>query len=160
MNIVQLFISLGFSQLLIAAKLSKPADAEMSNPLFGNNYWIVESSTIHPALDLDMDGKPDTDVLILQEPCDRDDADLFRADGVILTDWGNIRCDEEEEGITETGTWKFNPQKQILTIKKDHSRKLMEAKLIQKTSNQLTFTAHHKSSKSEHVITLKLKRKL
>ncbi len=157
---MKLIISLGISQLLLITKANERAETKINNHVFGKHYWIVESSTIVPALDVDMDGIPDTNLLIMQETCERDDADFFREDGVILTHWGEMLCDDEEEEISETGTWKFNNEKQLLTIKKDHSRKLMEAKLVKKTSNQLVFSSNHKSSKSDHVITLKLKRKL
>lgn len=120
---------------------------------FGDGYWILKSVTIHPALDVDMDGKPDTDLLILREACERDDASKYESDGLIRTDHGPTRCDDEEEREEETGTWSYDATTKILTMDHYDTDKPMTATVTSASSKQVVLTSRHESAYGTHMIT-------
>lgn len=85
-------------------------------PSFSGKYWLLESSSIVPAADMNGDGKPDADLRDIMEDCDKDDAEMFRSDGKLMTHHGTNKCSGDEEEIVELGTWKYDPAaKQITT---------------------------------------------
>lgn len=119
---------------------------------FGNKFWIITSTTIDPALDLDLDGKPDTDVLKMVPACERDDADQFREDGTIVTNRGKLSCDEDEENEEETGTWSYDAKAKKMTTHKHDSRRPVEMILVEQSPSKLVFTSAHKSARGNHTI--------
>ncbi|WP_158624913.1 hypothetical protein [Gynurincola endophyticus] len=123
---------------------------------FGNKYWLIESSTIQPALDVNMDGKPDTDLLVIREVCEKDDADLFREDGIIITHRGKVLCDEYEEE-EETGTWLYDAKTKKMTVKKDESRKSIEYTVKEANANRIVLITQYKSANNIHTITTTFK---
>ncbi|MFC3196028.1 hypothetical protein ACFOET_00245 [Parapedobacter deserti] len=126
---------------------------------FGSHYWVVASSTIQPALDVDMDGKPDTDLLILIPPCERDDADRYLDDGTILTSRGSASCEADEEEEEETGTWSYDPTTKTLLFEKYDGGKPVEARLASASASQIVLITNHQSSKGTHTIRTTLKSK-
>ncbi|MCL4642122.1 MULTISPECIES: hypothetical protein [Olivibacter] len=119
---------------------------------FGNQHWTMQAASIQPAIDLNADGKLDTDLMILIRPCERDDADLFRADGFIITHRGATSCEEDEGKVEETGTWAYNPSTKTLIMERYDGSKPIEGKLETITPNKITFVSTHQSSKGKHTI--------
>lgn len=130
-----------------------------SSSPFGNKYWLIESSTIYPALDINQDGRPDTDLSAYREACEKDDADLFKEDGTIITNRGKVVCDEYDKQEEKTGTWLYDPATKKLTIKKDESRKAAEYTVKEASANRVVLVTEHKSSKNVHTITTVFKAK-
>lgn len=102
---------------LIGSAAGRPGSAEsQAQGAFTGKYWVLTSFTANPAIDWDMDGAPETDILAKLEPCERDDAMMFRKDNKVLSHQGNISCDEDEEKETEMGEWKYTPATKQLTV--------------------------------------------
>ncbi|SEL52826.1 hypothetical protein [Parapedobacter koreensis] len=144
--------------LAAAGRRNIPAVPIQDSP-FGNQYWMVASATIHPALDVDLDGKADTDLLLLVPPCERDDADRYLDDGTILTNRGPVNCDEDEEREEETGTWSYDPATKTLVMEKYDGSQPVEAHLESASAQQIVFVAKHRSSGATHIIRTTLKTK-
>lgn len=126
--------------------------AKTQKSIFGNRRWAVASSTIQPALDVDMDGKPDTDLTILLPRCEKDDTERYREDGIIETNRGRIKCDEDEEQEEETGTWSYDEASKTLTLDRYDSRKPVKGKVISVSASEVVFTVAHQSSAGKHTI--------
>ncbi|MDN3725334.1 hypothetical protein QRD02_13180 [Aequorivita sp. SDUM287046] len=93
---------------------------------FGDYYWTLASLTISPAVDVDMDGKVDTDLLFLIPPCERDDTYRYQNDGTIIVNRGKIQCEDDEEKIEEVGTWSYDKKTKKLILDKYDTRKNTE----------------------------------
>jgi hypothetical protein len=119
---------------------------------FGSKRWYVYANTIHPALDFNMDGKKDTDLIQLMEPCERDDSAFYAPDGTVTTFRGRLRCDEEEEDEEETGTWRYDPKTKILTLHSYDSRKAIVATVVRSTASEIELLSEHRSSAGIHTI--------
>lgn len=145
-------LSLGKSEL-------RDTELQTSSP-FGTHFWVVSSSTVHPALDIDGDGKPDTDLLNVVPDCELDDADRYQSDGTILTDYGRHGCDEEQEQQEESGTWLYDAASKMLTMEKYDGGGSIQAKLESTSGTELVFVSELRSSKGVHTIrtTLKIKK--
>jgi hypothetical protein len=142
--------------ILSGASWSNGAMTAAQNSPFGDHFWVLTSATIHPALDVDMDGKPDTDLIILRESCEHDDASKYRSDGVIVTDHGPAKCDEEERE-EETGTWSYDSSTKAVTMDHYDSDKPMIATVVSSSSTQLVLISSHESASGTHTITTTLK---
>lgn len=147
--------NLSFLLLLIAVGFTH---VNQQTP-FGDHYWTIESATIQPALDLDMDGKPDTDLLSIVPTCERDDADLFKPGGQLYTHRGTARCDEEEELEEETGTWTFLDKSKRLIVERFDGNKPQEMTLVESKADRLIFQSTHESSIGKHTIRTTFRRK-
>lgn len=83
---------------------------------FSDKYWVLESSSIVPAADLNLDGKPDASLFEIMEECDKDDAEMFKSNGKYMTHHGNNKCNSDEEEVIESGTWKYDAAAKKITI--------------------------------------------
>lgn len=146
-----------FLKLIIALAICISLQASQYSSPFGNKYWIIESSTIEPALDLDLDGKPDTDILKITPACEKDDARLFRADGIIITNRGKVSCEEDEETEEETGEWTYEASSKKLTMHNFESRKPVITTLTEISANRIVTVS--KNANGKHTIKTVLKAK-
>jgi len=116
---------------------------------FSDKYWVLESSSIVPAADLNLDGKPDATLFAIMEECDKDDAEMFKSNGKMMTHHGNNKCNDNEDEVTETGTWTYAPatkqitihqidveQPQIATIKELSSNKMVAVREFTDTNGK------------------------
>lgn len=90
-------------------------NAPKQQPAFSDKYWMLESSSIVPAVDMNLDGKPDNDLASIMEECDKDDAEMFKSDGKVITHHGTKKCDEDEAVVIESGVWKYDPATKQIT---------------------------------------------
>lgn len=120
---------------------------------FADKYWVLESSVVEPAIDLNMDGKADTDIRVMLEKCDLDDAEMFKSDGKLLKDFGASKCDEEETNGKEVGNWKFDPATKQITSKHDDTEKPQVVTVKEVSGNKMVVTYKFTSSKGDHTIT-------
>lgn len=61
--------------------------------LLTGSPWVRTSLVSTPAYDWYGDGVSDTDVLSILHPCEKDNLDIYRPDGVFVTDEGPTKCD-------------------------------------------------------------------
>lgn len=120
---------------------------------FADKFWKLESSVVSPAIDLNMDGKADSDIRIMLEDCEKDDAEMYKTGGTVMKDEGANKCDEEEEAIFESGTWKYNAGTKQLTIKHHDTRKPQTMTVKEVSGNKMVVVSEFTSSKGKHSIT-------
>src|SRR5690606_49768 len=122
---------------LFVALVSLVTSASAQDNPFGNRFWTIASVTINPPLDVDLDGKPDTDLLILVPTCEKDDAERYQDDGLIIIDRGTKLCEGEDEKIEEFGTWSFNDKTKELIIDHYDSEKAIVTKVQSASSSEI-----------------------
>lgn len=126
---------------------------------FTDKYWHLESSTVSPAIDLNMDGKEDTDIRVMLQDCEKDDAEMFRKDGKVMKDEGAAKCDEEEEAISESGAWTYNAATRQLTVKHHDTNKPQTLTVKEVSGNRMVLSYDFSSTKGKHNITAVYKAK-
>lgn len=126
----------------------------VQQPSFSDKYWVMESSTIVPAADMNGDGKPDADLRDILEDCDKDDAEMFRSDGKLMTHHGTKKCDSDEEEITEMGTWKYDPATKQITTNQDGMAKPHVVTIKELTASKMVATFDFTSTDGQkHTVT-------
>ena len=140
--------------ILISASLvtafTLPADQKAS---FADKYWKFESSVVSPAIDLDMDGKADTDIRVMLEDCEKDDAEMYKTGGTVMKHEGANKCDEEDESVSESGSWEYNATTKQLTVKHHNTDKPQTMTVKEVSGNKMVVTSTFTSSKGKHNIT-------
>lgn len=136
----------------ISTSFTQPAASSQHAPFTGK-YWLLESSTVSPAIDLNMDGKPDTDIRVMQEDCEKDDAEMYKSDGKLMKNNGSRKCDDEEEAVEESGTWKYNAATKEITVHHYNTEKPQTVILKEVSGNKMVLSYTFKSTKATHIIT-------
>ncbi|WP_127124399.1 lipocalin family protein [Pseudoflavitalea rhizosphaerae] len=134
----------------IATAFTIPADQKAP---FADKYWILESSVVSPAIDLNMDGKADTDIRVMLEDCEKDDAEMYKTGGTVMKHEGASKCDEEEETVTESGNWKYNAGTKQLTVKHHDTDKPQTMTVKEVSGNKMVVTTTFTSGKGKHNVT-------
>lgn len=118
---------------------------------FADKYWKISTITVSPAVDLDLDGKPDTDMRILIEDCDKDNAEMYHSNKKIIEHVGKVRCDEYDEEIVEKGTWKYDAATQKLTMDmKDTGRQVVT--VVEAASRRLVLHYPFMAKDGKHLV--------
>lgn len=121
---------------------------------FSDKYWILESSSIVPAADLNLDGKPDADLHAIMEECDKDDAEMFKSNGKLMTHHGNNKCNDDEEEVIESGTWKYDAAAKQITILQADVEKQLVTTIKELTANKMVAVQEFTDADGKkHVIT-------
>jgi len=126
---------------------------------FTGKYWVLESSTVVPAVDLTMDGKPDSDIRVMMAKCELDDAEMYKTDGKIMKDQGAKKCEEDDEQVEEVGTWKYDAGKKQFTKKHYDTDKPQVVTLKEISATKMVLTYVFKSAKGSHTATAVYKTK-
>lgn len=126
---------------------------------FADKFWKLESSVVAPAIDLDMDGKADTDIRVMMEDCEKDDAEMYKTGGKVMKHNGTNKCEEEDEAVVESGTWEYNATTKQLTIKHHDTRKAQTATIKEVSGNRMIVVSSFTSAKGKHTITAVYKAK-
>lgn len=124
---------------------------------FGDKYWAVASLTISPAVDVDLDGKLDSDLRFLIPPCERDDIHRYQNDGTIITNRREIQCEDDEEKIEEVGTWTYDKNTKKLIIDKYETEKIEEAIVEVLSASKIVYVTKIVSSFGNHTVRATLK---
>ena len=122
------------------------------NEAFTDKYWKLETITVSPAVDLDMDGKPDTDMRILLADCQKDDAEMYKSNNKVMKHEGSEKCDEEDPQESEVGTWKYDVSTKKLTLNKTDYNKPEVLTVKEVSSGKLVLTGTFRSKNTEHLI--------
>ena len=109
--------------LLSATSCKKDPDAiQPGNPggfvaTFEGVRWQIANIILDPAIDIDGDGKPESDVTnLLFRPCDLDNTLVFERGGNFSSDNGKLSCDDDEPAPTKPGTWTYDSATKKLRI--------------------------------------------
>ncbi|WP_315823553.1 hypothetical protein [Paraflavitalea speifideaquila] len=120
----------------------------------------MESSTVVPAVDLNMDGKPDKDIRVMMEDCDLDDGEMYKTNGKTMKDNGRNKCDEEDEQVVESGTWTYDAASKQITVHHYNTDKPQTHTLKEISGSRMVLTYTFKTPKgSSHTITAVLRAK-
>lgn len=142
--------------VLVFTSFGRPAATNQKAP-FADKYWILESSTVVPAIDLNMDGKPDNDIRVMLEDCNKDDAEMYKTGGKLMRHNGTKKCDDEEELVEESGTWVYNADTKQITSHHYDTEKPQTVNVKEVSANRMVLTYVFKSAKGNHTITAVLK---
>lgn len=90
--------------VLFATSCKKETDVQPGNgnpdPAFVGVRWQMASFVLDPPIDLDGDGKPDSDLMAYLRPCDLDNTLVFERSGKVSGDNGKLRCDDDTDPNT------------------------------------------------------------
>lgn len=145
-NVVFLFF---YALILLAMLLSLACipsgtnDSKQSGS-FTNKSWKLHSLTVSPAIDWDLDGKKETDILAIMEACERDDLILMRNDNTIVRNAGKLKCDEDDEQEKQTGSWSYNKVSKKLVLKEESDAQVLS--VVESTGNKLVLTYSWKAT--------------
>ncbi|WP_300600209.1 hypothetical protein [Niabella sp.] len=103
----------------VSCKLQARNAPEEEAP-FTEKNWQLVSLTVHPAMDWDLDGEPETDIAGKLDLCERDDGLLFRSNRRVLRFYGAARCDDEA-AQKETGNWAYEAAQKRLTVNEENA---------------------------------------
>lgn len=113
--------------LLFATSCKTDPDPTPAGPSFVGKTYRIAAFTLNPALDLNGDGKPDTDLTILFDDCRKDDTVTFETGGKIKVGFGNKLCNDDDPNNRDGGTWTFDEGRKILkTVDKDDPTEITE----------------------------------
>src|SRR5919202_231454 len=122
MNALTTFRTLALAALLLTGAVACKKDQEGSSPTpdnspaFVGKKWKMVSFTLDNPIDFDGDGKLDSDLTAFLDECHKDDSVVFEADGKVMGDNGQQRCEADEQAVEQTNTWSFDAAKQVLSL--------------------------------------------
>ncbi|HVZ38448.1 MAG TPA: lipocalin family protein [Candidatus Kapabacteria bacterium] len=84
--------------------------------LLVDKTWKVTEVTSDPAVDLNGDGKANTDLIASGEipECQLDDTDVYHSDGTFEADHGALKCSPQERA-KDVGRWSFNADSTVIS---------------------------------------------
>ncbi|UFH54296.1 hypothetical protein [Spirosoma sp. KNUC1025] len=93
-----------------------------SEPAFVGKAMMMTSFQVNPAIDLDADGKLDTDLTIFLRDCDKDNTITFEKNGVMSGSNGQLSCssDEADPSAAKPSHWTYNESTKTIRIVKDN----------------------------------------
>ncbi|MDJ1467749.1 lipocalin family protein [Cytophagaceae bacterium DM2B3-1] len=100
---------------LASCKKDSEPDPSKNDPVFVGKRWKMSSMIVSPAVDLDGDGTADPDWLVFMPECAKDDITIFKSDGTIGGEAGQVCPDEEP--TSSTSTWTYDQNAKKFTIK-------------------------------------------
>lgn len=119
---------------------------------FTNKSWRLQALYVAPAVDWDLDGKKETDILAVLEDCEKDDLLILRSDKVVVRNAGKIKCDEEDDQEKQTGVWSFNQGSKKLVLKE--AGQAQELTIVEVNDNRLVLSYNwNATSGKAHKIT-------
>lgn len=80
--------------------------------------WQMAEFKLDPALDIDGDGKPDSDLMRFLRPCDLDNTIVFERSGRMSGDNGKVTCDDDhnDPAANKPGSWTYDNVTKLLRI--------------------------------------------
>ncbi|MBB5439491.1 hypothetical protein HDC92_003184 [Pedobacter sp. AK017] len=131
-----------------------PSDANgiKQSASFTGKSWKLHSLSVAPAIDWDVDGKKETDILAKMEDCEKDDLLLLRNDNTIVRNAGKLKCDQDDEQEKETGSWSYDKASKKLTIKEDNDAQVLN--VVESSGNRFVVTYTWKATNgTSHLMT-------
>jgi hypothetical protein len=101
----------GICMLLSACEDNNPTPVKSNLEILTSHKWILTSWTVEPALN----GL--TDLFADQHPCQADDIQTFKKNGLVEIDRGVSKCFPSESQIDTTTRWKIQDNMVILQFK-------------------------------------------
>lgn len=144
---INLMMVIGWSACTTSIGKNTVVEAE-----FTDRYWTLTGLTAEPALDWDLDGVTETDILEKLEDCERDDAIKFTSNHMVMEHSGEEQCDEEEDVERETGTWEYNDSlKTLAVITAGHEPQIYQ--IAEANGDRLVLLYRVEARSATHVLT-------
>lgn len=120
-------------------KTDDPAPSSKSRTeLLTTAHWQLIAGTIVPPITIDIFGQIITisDILEMEgsEPCNKDDFQIFSADGTITNDEGPTKCDPADPQTTSGGKWAWMENETKLRVIDDGDTTLITVTELTTTS--------------------------
>lgn len=107
-------------------------------PQFIDKTWEIDSWDLTTPVDIDDDGRVETDLMDLLDRCEEDNLITFSADGRLLESPGDDLCDDDEPGEKHTYNWSYERSSQTLTLKDPQTgKKTDEWEVVHQSDNRL-----------------------
>ncbi|GAB4025781.1 hypothetical protein [Spirosoma gilvum] len=113
------FMAAAATFILTAASYKLPSNSK-SLAFVGKNLSMA-SFQVSPAIDLDGDGKVDTDLMAFLRPCDKDNTLTFEENGKVSGNTGTLSCSSEESlpVVAKPSHWTYNEKTATIRIVSD-----------------------------------------
>ena len=134
-SIINAALGTALSLSILACKKDNENEGQDTHG-FTEKEWKLDAMTVSPAVDLDGDGVPDSDLIQFMDDCDKDDITIFRKNSKVITNYGPLKCDNESQE-EETGTWSYQESTKKLTLHEEGSS--LEVEVTESTSNRFAF---------------------
>ena len=102
--------------------------------------WKATSLTVSPAIDFNMDGTPDSDLMQFVDACSKDDITTFKTDKTYTEDEGATKCDPADPQVFATGNWTFNGDETAVTLTETGATQSDTYTIAELTENTLKYT--------------------
>lgn len=144
--------------ILTAASYKLPSNSK-SLAFTGKNLSMT-AFQVSPAIDLDGDGKVDTDLMAFLRPCDKDNTLTFEENGKLTGNTGALSCSSDESLpiVSRPSHWTYNEKTATIRIVSDKDAHLVsEWKVLEASAAgvkiEKTATEHNQTSTT--TVTLK-----
>ena len=132
---------LTFSVILALASCKKNDEVTPTgnnSPAFVDKKWKMTAFELTPAVDLDGDGTPDSDLMPYLDDCAKDDLIIFKKDGSLGGDPGAKLCPGDNTSGDVSGSWTYDKNTKMLKIiGNDGPNDLDEFEVIEASANTL-----------------------
>ncbi|SFD88349.1 hypothetical protein [Spirosoma endophyticum] len=93
-----------------------------NNLIFVGKNLRMTSFEVNPAIDLDGDGKLDTDLTVFLRDCEKDNNLVFEKNGQLSGSNGPLACSDNETdpSVAQPSHWTYNEQTKTIHIVKDN----------------------------------------
>ncbi|MVM41675.1 hypothetical protein GO730_35075 [Spirosoma sp. HMF3257] len=114
--LTRLLLGLTLGLLLLTTSCKKDPDPGPAGPAFVGKTYRLDSFTLEPPIDLDGDGKADSDLTLLMESCELDNTIRFDTGGKISVGLGASKCPDDDPNDLNGGTWIYDEARSVLKI--------------------------------------------
>jgi hypothetical protein len=134
-------------------------DDDSANPtksktdLISASGWKLSSLTISPAIDLNGDGTPDSDLTPFVSACNKDDVTIFKSDKTYTMDEGATKCSATDPQVFENGTWAFSADESKITLTPTGSPDADTYTITELNENTLKYTETQSDSSGTYTFT-------
>lgn len=92
-----------------------------NTPAFVGKNLVMTSFQLNPAIDMDGDGKVDSDLMVFLRDCDKDNTIVFEKNGKLSGGNGQLSCsdDDADPSAVKPSHWTYNAQTKTIQIVKD-----------------------------------------
>jgi hypothetical protein len=127
--------------------------AKSKTELISSGGWKLASLTISPAIDLNGDGTPDSDLTPFVSACNKDDVTNFKSDKTYTMDEGASKCNAADPQVFENGTWSFSSDESKITLTPTGSPDSDTYTITELTESTLKYTETQSDSSGNYTFT-------
>src|SRR4030095_93117 len=84
--------------------------------LLTSGTWKYTSCVVSPAYDYYGDGNAVTDIFAIMKPCEKDDFEIFKTNGIWEYNEGPTKCDQSSPQIVYSEPWSFTANETKLFV--------------------------------------------